>query len=401
MWTLDLDDFNNLCCLGPYPLLNTISERLRGVGGVRSGCGRPAPPVTPAPNKPETTTYDDGSSGGSWKDPLASEPGAMSSTTIRTSTSRRTTTKRTTTTPATENNLRQCVEGTYYEYPKDCQKYYFCGNGKLIVQACSAGLYWSTEAQMCDWNDNVRCDKDNIVENEGPPSLSPIEAGDYVDYKDYNDYGSAEVEGGCTEGEYSSPLGSCTSFYQCVNGKKTLKNCYEGLHWNADTNTCDWPEAAGCAEAGARTGLTREAGACTEGDLDSDPGDCANYLFCVHGNMEQFSCQDGTVWDNALKVCNFADQVQCFAQIGIGSGNGSTDDKPDQNPEIESGVVLVVGDRNIDDNNLDDNYNDFNDSDIDLDSGAKTDNVSENYPTTPQGLSGDYKVKYRIGIELN
>ena len=150
-----------------------------------------------------------------------------------------------------------------------------------------------------------------------------------------------------------------------------------------------------------RLRLTREAGACTEGDLDSDPGDCANYQFCVHGNMEQFSCQDGTVWDNALKVCNFADQVQCFAQIGIGSGNGSTDDKPDQNPEIESGVVLVVGDRNINDNNLDDNFNDFNDSDIDLDSGAKTDNVSENYPTTPQGLSGDYKVKYRIGIELN
>ena len=30
VWTLDLDDFNNLCCQGPNPLLNAASEVLRG-----------------------------------------------------------------------------------------------------------------------------------------------------------------------------------------------------------------------------------------------------------------------------------------------------------------------------------------------------------------------------------
>ena len=400
MWTLDLDDFNNLCCQGQYPLLNTISKKLRGVGGAERGCGRPAPPVTPAPSKPETTTYDDGSSGGGWKDPLASEQWPSSSTTKRTTTTQRTTTtKRTTTT--TESDVRQCVEGSYYEYPKDCQKYYFCGNGKLILQACSAGLYWSSEAQMCDWNDNVRCDKDNVVEigGGGTPEVSPVEA-EVIDYNDYNDYNdnSDNNGGGCTEGEYSSSSSSCSTFYQCVNGKKTLKNCYEGLHWNSATNTCDWPEAAGCTGAQFRTGLTREAGACTEGDLDIDPENCANYLFCVHGEMEQFSCQSGTVWDNALKVCNFPDQVSCSAPFQ--SGSGSVSEKPDNKPAIESGVVLVVGDRNIEDNQIDNNdsnnydYDDNDDSDnnLGIPSGADGDNVIENYPTTPQGLSGDYKV---------
>ena len=393
MWTLDLDDFNNLCCQGQYPLLNTISEKLRGVGGAERGCGRPAPPVTPAPSKPETTTYDDGSSGGGWRDPLASEQ-RPSSTTEKTTTTQRTTTRTTTT---TESDVRQCVEGSYYEYPKDCQKYYFCGNGKLILQACSSGLYWSSEAQMCDWNDNVRCDKDNVVEVGGIPEVSPVEA-EVTDYNDYNDY-SGNNDGECVEGEYSSSSSSCASFHQCVNGKKTLKNCHEGLHWNSATNTCDWPEAAGCTDVQSRTSLTRDDGACTEGDLDTDPGNCANYMFCVHGQMEQFSCQSGTVWDNALKVCNFPDQVQCFAPTQ--SGSGSVSEKPDKRPAIESGVVLVVGDRNIGDNQLDNNDNsnfddndDSNNLDTVIQSGADGDgdNLIENYPTTPQGLSGDYKV---------
>ena len=396
MWTLDLDDFNNLCCQGQYPLLNTISEKLRGVGGAERGCGRPAPPVTPAPSKPETTTYDDGSSGGGWRDPLASEQ-RPSSTTEKTTTTQRTTTRTTTT---TESDVRQCVEGSYYEYPKDCQKYYFCGNGKLILQACSAGLYWSSEAQMCDWNDNVRCDKDNVVEVGGTPEVSPVEA-EVTDYNDYNDY-SSNNDGECVEGEYSSSSSSCASFHQCVNGKKTLKNCHEGLHWNSATNTCDWPEAAGCTDVQSRTSLTREDGACTEGDLDTDPGNCANYMFCVHGQMEQFSCQSGTVWDNALKVCNFPDQVQCFAPTQ--SGSGSVSEKPDKRPAIESGVVLVVGDRNIGDNQLDNNDNsnfDDNDDSNNLDTVIQTgadgdgDSLIENYPTTPQGLSGDYKVRIK------
>ena len=252
---------------------------------------------------------------------------------------------------------------------------------------------------MCDWNDNVRCDKDNVVEigSGGAPEVSPVEA-EVIDYNDYNDYNdnSDNNGGGCTEGEYSSSSSSCSTFYQCVNGKKTLKNCYEGLHWNSATNTCDWPEAAGCTGAQFRTGLTREAGACTEGDLDIDPENCANYLFCVHGEMEQFSCQSGTVWDNALKVCNFPDQVSCSAPFQ--SGSGSVSEKPDNKPAIESGVVLVVGDRNIEDNQIDNNdsnnydYDDNSDSDLGIPSGADGDNVIENYPTTPQGLSGDYKV---------
>ena len=64
IWTLDFDDFNNLCCNGPSPILNAVSRVLRGqTNNVASlnNCQRPPTVVTPAP--PEFDTWDDGNQG--------------------------------------------------------------------------------------------------------------------------------------------------------------------------------------------------------------------------------------------------------------------------------------------------------------------------------------------------
>ena len=114
---------------------------------------------------------------------------------------------------------------------------------------------------------------------------------------------------GCDEGENRLALGDCTSYHQCVNGVKMLQKCNEGLHWNANSAVCDWPALAGC-EATKSTATVKD-GACQEGFIQNDPSDCSKYQFCVHSKFERFSCQDGTFWDDTLKVCNFPDQVSC------------------------------------------------------------------------------------------
>lgn len=66
LWTADLDDFNNLCCLGPNPVTRAVSSVLRGVHASPprgAGCGRPPAVVTPEPFVPTTTTFD---WGGAW-----------------------------------------------------------------------------------------------------------------------------------------------------------------------------------------------------------------------------------------------------------------------------------------------------------------------------------------------
>lgn len=55
-WTIDLDDFNNRCCTGSFPLLNSLNEALGRIaaGPPQGDCTKPPTPSTPAP--PETTT---------------------------------------------------------------------------------------------------------------------------------------------------------------------------------------------------------------------------------------------------------------------------------------------------------------------------------------------------------
>lgn len=55
-WTIDLDDFNNVCCNEPFPLLRAANRALGRVtpSPPTTACERPAPPNTPPP--PITTT---------------------------------------------------------------------------------------------------------------------------------------------------------------------------------------------------------------------------------------------------------------------------------------------------------------------------------------------------------
>jgi chitinase len=56
-WTVDLDDFNNLCCREPFPLLRTINRILGSVPEqepTRADCTKPPAPITPQP--PTLTT---------------------------------------------------------------------------------------------------------------------------------------------------------------------------------------------------------------------------------------------------------------------------------------------------------------------------------------------------------
>lgn len=63
IFSIDMDDFNNVCCLEPFPLTKAIARVL----GLRTdsqpqpgrNCQRPGPPVTPPPLA-ITTGYDSG-----------------------------------------------------------------------------------------------------------------------------------------------------------------------------------------------------------------------------------------------------------------------------------------------------------------------------------------------------
>jgi chitinase len=66
IWTLDFDDFNNLCCHGPSPILTAVSQAVRGqtnkhIGRKTSRCITSPAVVTPKP--PVFDIWDNGSEG--------------------------------------------------------------------------------------------------------------------------------------------------------------------------------------------------------------------------------------------------------------------------------------------------------------------------------------------------
>ena len=136
--TLDLDDFNNLCCGGQNPLLTSISSVLLGTPAPAAGCGRPKPPVTPSP-RPQASTepWDDGGSYSTEKTTW----GPASTTTTAAPTSRPPTTA-----PTTAANggataaAAECVENEFIQSAESCQQYYRCINGKKELHSC-AGIY--------------------------------------------------------------------------------------------------------------------------------------------------------------------------------------------------------------------------------------------------------------------
>lgn len=220
-WTIDLDDFNNRCCEGSFPLLKTLS---RGFGLIpdqptQTDCTKPASPSTPAP--PETTTgVDSGAS--SVHDHHHEEQ--TSSTTKRTTTAPWWTTKKTTTTTKSPPTT------VWWDRP--------------------SSTWWSTEktttnAPVTWWSTTKSTTKKPTTTQKPifhPPTGSVIPPPAVV---------SPELDlpvKKCGTQEYIPDPKNCNAFYRCVGKELQKQYCAGGLHWNRVQHLCDWPDRAKCNE---------------------------------------------------------------------------------------------------------------------------------------------------------
>jgi len=51
----------------------------------------------------------------------------------------------------------------------------------------------------------------------------------------------------CEEGSHT-PAEKCQDFLFCVNGKLEKQSCADGLHWDKNAKTCNWPAQANCED---------------------------------------------------------------------------------------------------------------------------------------------------------
>merc|ERR1711953_58592 len=103
-----------------------------------------------------------------------------------------------------------CVDGVH-PHESDCTKFYQCSHGnRWPDQSCPEGLLFNPDLLVCDWPENVDCDKE------------------------------------CADGVHAHES-KCDAYYQCSHGHRWPDQpCPSGLLFNADLLVCDWPENVDC-----------------------------------------------------------------------------------------------------------------------------------------------------------
>ncbi|KAH8296295.1 hypothetical protein KR054_004309 [Drosophila jambulina] len=85
----------------------------------------------------------------------------------------------------------------------------------------------------------------------------------------------------CTDGETKLDPDDCTKYLQCCSGEFVSKSCDYGWYWNSECGKCEIDDGS-CNPP-----------YCVDGEVESNPDDCAGYLECVNGTVVVQTCQDG------------------------------------------------------------------------------------------------------------
>lgn len=137
------------------------------------------------------------------------------------------------TTPKPYNKPSEsCKNGDYKPNFDDCDSFYICVNQQWIRQDCGYGFQFDQTQLQCDFKDRVRC----------------FPASHYLKF--VGKLSKVQLNDPCEGRGFASYPGKCQDYLFCLYGTMQAGSCDNGLHWNTNLNTCDWPQNANCVEEG-------------------------------------------------------------------------------------------------------------------------------------------------------
>lgn len=325
-WTVDLDDFSNLCCSEPFPLLHAINRGLKRIDSRQpiGSCRKPPAPVTPvapvmtpvdlengapAQGFHETTTWP------SWM------PGATTSTSTtqwwQTSTSTQSTpsteftwwptsstTSRPSTTSARPTEANEiipipvntspvivvgepCIDGEYRPDPNTCASYYYCVYGELRKQECPSGLHWNSRGKLCDWPFTAKCEATPKPSKKPSTTVRPVTI---VKQSSSTTLKTTTTKRSTTTTRRSTP----------TTTRSTTRRTTPAISsYSAKPSTTRRPLSA--------------ADACDNGQYYPNLHDCGSYFICVNRVLVPQDCGPGLQWNQDAEECDYDTKVRCIA----------------------------------------------------------------------------------------
>ncbi|CAH1801657.1 unnamed protein product [Owenia fusiformis] len=228
---------------------------------------------------------------------------------------------------------RNCTgreDGGYPDYFNNCTSFYTCQNGvNRGTSFCPGGLVYDDDRDLCDRPNNV-CEP---CGNLPAANCLPTEAftGSTVTTEEMtttNVTTEPPIYRNCTgrpDGYYPDLETGCSWYFTCAAGIMSgFFQCPQGLVFDPEDKTCDWPYAA-CPPCG--TGTSKEPGYCKNctdisNGLQPDLDDFCSGAYTCEFDLMVFrgSCPPGSIYDpQRLDCTNNTDDVcpPCYN----GSGN--------------------------------------------------------------------------------
>lgn len=99
---------------------------------------------------------------------------------------------------------------------------------------------------------------------------------------------------------------TCTKYVICYYGIPVLRECRDGLQYNADTDRCDFPEYVDCVD--------NECSALPQPEniiFMASKANCSKYYICADGRAWSQECSTGLIYNPEFKYCDFEWNYKC------------------------------------------------------------------------------------------
>ncbi|KAM8708283.1 hypothetical protein ACLKA7_015280 [Drosophila subpalustris] len=172
-------------------------------------------------------------------------------------------------------NIELCkgvADKVFLPFVGDCKKYYLCWNGEAIEKECGRNYQFNAHNQSCGYPNDDLC-------------LPKCE------------------ERKLTTFSYDR---TCTKYVLCYYGIPVLRECQDGLQYNADTDRCDFAQYVDCVD-----NECMRFAEITDLLYLPSKSSCSKFFLCAKGVPMNRTCANGLHFSTKCNCCDYPDKSQC------------------------------------------------------------------------------------------
>ncbi|XP_030375337.1 probable chitinase 10 [Scaptodrosophila lebanonensis] len=175
------------------------------------------------------------------------------------------------------NLCSNVANNVFLPYVGNCSKYYLCMYGQATEHPCGAIdsthlLRFDARTQSCTDDEDIKC---------LPECKSSVLSSFCYDR-------------------------TCSKYVLCYNNQAVLRQCQDGLQYNAETDRCDFPQFVDCVD-----NLCSPVNNPNDITYIPSKAQCDKYYVCVNAIPHSQLCAGGLQFNPKCNCCDFPSNAEC------------------------------------------------------------------------------------------